>query len=148
MNIVIIGDEYVSTMDIIPQQEEGLTRIHQFFTTLKNEGVLSTGKCRTCGHISWPPRIMCPVCTSDDLAWVRLSSEGVIKACSGGDAVALRGFELPSVHAIVQLDGEPGVRVFTRLVGIDPLAVQEGMRVRLKVVPASRERVVFAFEPL
>ena len=147
MDRVIIGDEYVSTMDIIPQQEERLTRIHQFFATLKNEGVLSTSKCRNCGHISWPPRIMCPMCTSDDLEWVKLSSEGVIKVFSGGDAVALRGFELPAMHAIVQLDGDPGIRVFTRILGTDPLNLEEGMRVRLKVVPASRERVVFAFEP-
>jgi len=145
---VIVGDEYISTLDIIPQQEEGLTRIHQFFSTLKNEGVLTTSKCAACGHVSWPPRIMCPACTSGDLVWVRLASEGVVKAVAGGEAVVLRGYGLPHVHALIQLDGEPPVRVFSRLNGVAPDDAREGMRVRLTVVPASRDRVVFAFEPV
>ena len=39
---------------------------------------LEAGKCKQCGNISFPPRLVCPKCKSKTFETVQLSREGKI----------------------------------------------------------------------
>ena len=42
------------------------------------EGRLVTQKCTACGHLRFPPSILCPKCLSEETAWVQLSGRATI----------------------------------------------------------------------
>ena len=37
---------------------------------------LEAGKCKKCGEVSFPPRLVCPNCKSQEFQTVRLNDEG------------------------------------------------------------------------
>lgn len=79
-------------LDFYPLEDEENTRISQFFKNLK-EGHLTTTKCKACGELLWPPRIVCPNCLSENLEWVDLGVEGELYAFTEMRAGAPLGFE-------------------------------------------------------
>lgn len=42
------------------------------------EGRLSAQRCDACGHLRWPPSVLCPRCLAEGGAWVPLSGRGTI----------------------------------------------------------------------
>jgi len=139
--------EYSYTMDIYPQEHVEETRLWPFFETLK-QGKLTTTKCNKCGHIFWPPEVVCPGCLSDDLEYVDMPKRGKIYAFTVQVAAIPPGFEPPLIHAII--DFENGVRIISPLVDTKPEDVKLGDEVELKVVnipPDSHgDRVLFFFK--
>lgn len=149
--------KYAVTMDLYPPQGKEFTRIQPFFDNLR-QNRFTTTRCKKCGKLSYPPRIICPECLSEDLEWVDLPTEGtVIEAVVEEIGVPI-GFEVPLVLAMVEL---PNAFTFiVRIVNCKPGTLQSGDKVRLNVFevepfPAEfgREtveipRVYFAFEPV
>lgn len=74
---------------------------------------LTTTRCRACGSLSFPPRLFCHLCSSNDLEWVELSGRGRIEAFTTQET-AFR-FMVPDVIGMVEL--EEGVRLLTRIIG-------------------------------
>jgi len=139
--------EYLYTMDIYPQEHMEETRLWPFFENLK-QGKLTTTKCNKCGHIFWPPEVVCPECLSDDLEYVDMPKRGKIYAFTVQVAAIPPRFEPPLIHAII--DFENGVRIISPLVDTKPEDVKLGDEVELKVVnipPDSHgDRVLFFFK--
>lgn len=137
-------------MDFYDLQTPEDTRIHQFYENLR-EGALTTTECRHCGAIHFPPRIVCPECTGDDLAYVELPRRGELFAFSEVRAGAPLGMEedVPFVIAIVDLGD---VRLSSRIDDARSEDLEIGDPVELKVVevdgPADHERVWFRFVPV
>ena len=52
---------YYSAMDTYAQQYEDTTHLYKFYDYLREEGKLTTTKCKDCGHVPWPPRVICPL---------------------------------------------------------------------------------------
>ena len=42
------------------------------------QGRLSAQRCGACGHVRWPPSVLCPKCLAEGGAWVALSGRGMI----------------------------------------------------------------------
>jgi uncharacterized OB-fold protein len=107
-------------------------------------GRLVTTRCRACGHLTFPPKILCPGCWGRDLEWVELSGRG--RLASFTEVWAAPGPfrpEAPYVLGLVDLD--EGVRLLTRVRGrFEELAV--GLRVELAVRRA-RPVSLFEFRP-
>lgn len=94
------------------------------------------------GHGSLPPRRVCPVCGSTDLAETPLAETGVVETFTVVH-VSTPAFvdDAPYATAIADFDG---VRVTGQLRGIDPEAVETGLIVSPDVAESATtgERVL------
>lgn len=92
-------------LDFYDLQTEDQTQIHEFYDNLQ-EGQLTTTQCCDCEEIHFPPRIVCPECTGDNLEYVELPHEGELFAFSevrGGLPLGLSEHDVPYVVAAVDL---------------------------------------------
>lgn len=136
-------------LDFYDLQTAEHTRIHEFYDALR-DGRLTTTECRDCGDLQFPPRVVCPECHSEDLAWTDLPHEGELFAFSAMRAGAPLGMEddVPFVTGIVDLGP---VQLSARIDGADYEDLAIGDPVALRVVDveggADHERVFYRFEP-
>jgi len=138
---------YVATIDPFPHQDKKFNKLYPFYDHLK-QGRLVTTRCRECGHITWPPKTMCPRCASDQIEWTDLPKEGVIVEYTVAERGIPAGFDIPTIFVLVQI-GE--VRILSRLMNARPDQVDIGMAVEpgLVIVPGtpfSEERVLPVFK--
>ena len=137
-------------LDFYDFQTEADTRIHEFYENLR-AGELTTTRCEDCGAIHYPPRVVCPECMGDDLAYVDLPERGELFAFSEVRAGAPLGMEedVPFVIAIVDLGD---VKLSARIDDARSDDLEIGDEVKLKVIeidgPADHERVWYRFVPV
>ncbi len=153
----ILDGKYVATMDLYPQQAKEFNRIYPFYEFLK-QGRFTTTRCKDCGHRSFPPRVICPNCLSENLEWTDLPTKGSVKVVTEEEVGVPLGFETPLIHSLIDLEGE--LTLFTRIVHCKVGQLKEGDEVRLCVFPVDsvpiqvgrevvqKERVFYAFEPV
>lgn len=137
-------------LDFYDYQTPEDTAIHEFYEHLR-AGELATTTCADCEAVHFPPRIVCPECLSDDLAYVTLPERGELFAFSEVRAGAPLGMEddVPFTIAIVDLGD---VRLSARIDGASSEALEIGDPVELRIVdvdgPADHDRVWFRFVPV
>jgi uncharacterized OB-fold protein len=157
LGVPILEDKYPSTMDLYPLEAKEFNRIHQFYENLKQKRFTTT-KCKKCGHVPFPPRVICPECNSEDLEWVGLPTQGKVLYFTEEVAGVPLGFDSPLIHALIDL-GE-GRNLLSRIINCKEGQLKAGDKVQLAVfdVPPmiievkgrikEEERVFFAFEPV
>jgi uncharacterized OB-fold protein len=101
------------------------------FWTGGAEGALRIMRCGDCGAFIHPPRPVCRVCLSDNVAPAAVAGTGVVDTFTVNHQAWYPGLEVPFVIARVALDGAPGVYLTTNIVGCSPDAVEIGDRVRV-----------------
>ena len=74
IGIPFLEGKYSPTLDIWPIEAKEFNRIYKFYEYLR-EGRLTTTKCSECGHVAYPPRVICPGCFSDKLVWIDLPKD-------------------------------------------------------------------------
>ena len=91
---------------------------------------LEAGKCKQCGHISFPPRLVCPKCKLKTFETVKLNREGKILTFTI-IRVAPDKFskETPYVVAIIELND--GVRLTAQVADCDVDKVEIGNKIKL-----------------
>ncbi len=131
-------------LDFYPLQDAKQTRLSPFFDALK-KGRLTTTRCPS-GHVTWPPRVVCPQCHSEALLWVDLPGRGRIYAFSAVLAGAPLGFEseLPFVVGLVDLEGT-GIRLFGRIVGTPWTECRVGQSVEVETYELEDGRAFYRF---
>ena len=87
-------------------------------------------QCEACGHWIFFPRLHCPACASQKLAWRSVSGNGTLYSFTVARVPTLPEFtdEMPQLLAVVQLDEGPHIN--TTLVGAPPEAWKIGQRLR------------------
>jgi len=130
-------------LDFYPLQDEKNTRISQFFKNLK-EGHLTTTKCKECGKLLWPPRIVCPECLSESLEWVDLGAEGELYAFTEIRLGAPLGFveDMPFCVGIIKIGG---LLISARIDDAKYEDLKIGDKVSLKIVELPDNRVFYRF---
>ena len=130
-------------LDFYPLQDEKNTRISQFFKSLK-KGHLTTTKCKECGKVLWPPRIMCPECHSESLEWLDLGVEGELYAFTEIRLGAPLGFveDVPFCVGIVKIGG---LLISARIDDAKYEDLEIGDKVTLKIVEIPDKRVFYRF---
>ncbi len=95
-------------------------------------------KCDKCGHISFPPRAVCPRCSGREFGPARLAEAGSLMTYTV-IRVPPATFEdqSPYVLGIAELDD--GVRLTAQVVDCDAAALKVGMRVKLEFRRISQE---------
>jgi len=132
-------------MDFCSPQSEDFTRISRFFDELR-KGRFMTTKCKKCGTLSWPPRVVCPECQSDKLGWVSLPKKGKLWAFTELCMGAPGGMEqdLPFSIGIIELD-KIGLRLLSRIdTPFKDLEFNKSME--LVVVDMPGDKVFFRFK--
>jgi len=158
--IPFLEGRYSPTLDMWPIEAKEFNRIHEFYENLR-EGKFTTTKCKKCGWVAYPPRVICPGCYSDELEWIELPKKGkgtVAVEKWGGVPIC---YEPPLIDAWIDLgEDSPVKHILSRMVNCPPETLKEGDEVQLVVfdVPAhpielkketiKAERVFFAFEPV
>ncbi len=70
---------------------------------------LTFQKCGECGHVRWPPSIICPRCHSQNMLWISSSGRGTIYSYVVYHQTYHPAFKdkLPYVVAIVEMEEGP-----------------------------------------
>ncbi len=160
VGIPILENLYPVTMDMWPLEAKEFNRIWQFYENLK-QGRFTTTKCKDCGKVAYPPRVICPECYSENLEYIDLPKRGKVIVFSEEVRGVPLGFEAPLIHAVIDLGVEPVRRLLSRIINCPAGYLKEGDEVQLVVfqIPSHpiekgkqgtimAERVFFAFEPV
>lgn len=160
LGIPILEDLYPSTMDMWPIEAKEFNRVWPFYENLK-QGRFTTTKCKDCGFVAYPPRVICPECYSENLEYVDLPKKGKVMVFSEQLKGVPLGFQSPLVHAVIDLGVDPVRRLLTRIINCPQGALKQGDEVELTIfeipsIPIEKgkagtimaERVFFAFEPV
>ena len=123
------------------------------------EKKLMGSKCKKCGHVDLPPRMICSKCLSSDTAWTDLTNQKGTLSTFSCVSVATRRFEErgysaknPYAFGVVTLDN--GAAIMGLLQGVDPKkpeTIKIGMKLKLKFVESQTPaglQVDVGFEPL
>ncbi len=92
---------------------------------------LEAAKCRGCGWIAFPPRLVCPKCVSRDFDPVKLAEAGSLVTWTI-IRVAPEGFEDQTPYAVGIADLDDGARLTAQVVDCDFSELKVGMRVRIE----------------
>ncbi|HEC78852.1 MAG TPA: Zn-ribbon domain-containing OB-fold protein [candidate division WOR-3 bacterium] len=90
---------------------------------------LEAGKCKKCGKISFPPRLICPACGSKDFEKTKLTDYGKIVSYTT-IRVAPSDFATQVPYNIAIVESDNGVRVTTQVVDCKPEDLEIGKRVK------------------
>lgn len=110
---------------------------------------LTACQCAACGTFRMPPTPFCFECQSQDINWPDLPGTGTVFSfaiCNRSPYPDVPDFVY--VPAVIDLDGAPGARVVTNLVGLNAEDVKIGMRVTVDWNPIREDWVLPIFRPL
>jgi uncharacterized OB-fold protein len=104
------------------------------FWQATEHGELALCRCRECRHWQHPPVERCREC-GGPTTFERISAAGTVFSFIVANRASVPGFSelTPYVVALIDLDEQPGLRLASRLAGIDAHAVEIGMRVQAEI---------------
>jgi uncharacterized OB-fold protein len=115
----------------MPRPVPHLNSENRAFWTGGAQGELRLMYCEDCGGYIHPPRPVCRHCLSDKVTPKAVAGTGVIETFTVNYQAWYPGLEVPFVVARVSIDGAPGVRLTTNIVGCPIDAVDIGDKVRV-----------------
>ena len=133
--------DYVFSCDPIPQQIPKFNKLSKYYENM-HAGKLTTTQCTKCGKTTWPPRSVCPVCMSDEMAWIDLPEEGTIVVISIQDGGAFPGFVAPLIFAMLKFGD---VSFMAKIIDVDRAQLAPGKKVRFKPEVQYDGRILPAF---
>jgi uncharacterized OB-fold protein len=126
--------------------ESGLS-IREFFEGAR-AGRLTVQRCRGCGELAVPPRVVCASCQG--LVWERagLGGEGTVTSFTV-IRVPPAGLAAEAPYGVVVVRMSEGVTLLGRTAGIPAAALAETLRVGLPVrfVPSAADPPLLTFTP-
>lgn len=104
-------------------------------------------KCTQCGHIRYPPSIICPKCRSMEAEWVKLSGKGKVFSFVIFRYLYNKAFanDMPYVDAAIEL--EEGPRMLGMITGCELEDVKVDMPVEVYFDNATKEFSLPKFKP-
>lgn len=101
----------------IAKPQPRVTALNEPFWAGCNEGRLMIQRCGACGRHVFYPRVCCPHCKADQLAWVQASGRGKVISHTTVRRTHHDGFnaEAPYVFAAIEL--EEGPCIYAQLPG-------------------------------
>lgn len=92
---------------------------------------LEASKCSACGHVTYPPRRVCPECRKDAPQRTTLSRRGTV-VTSTVIHVAPSDFAMQAPYAMAVVETPERVRLMVQVADCDPATVKPGMEVSLE----------------
>ncbi|MBC8312838.1 MAG: Zn-ribbon domain-containing OB-fold protein [Candidatus Cloacimonetes bacterium] len=91
---------------------------------------LEAAKCKKCGKVFFPPRLICDKCKSEEFEKITLPENGKIVTFTI-IRVAPQQFETEVPYAIAIVELENGVRLTTQVVDCNPEKLKIGNEIKL-----------------
>lgn len=73
-------------------------------------------RCKDCSRLRFPPRPMCPDCSSWNAEWTKLSGKGRIFSWTVCHPPVLKAFEEKAPYHVVLVEMEEGTRLISNMV--------------------------------
>jgi uncharacterized protein len=116
-------------------------------------------RCEACATVVFPPQDGCPKCGTQGMAVIELGRRGTLWTWTSQDFLPKHPYIGPeteddfSGYLVGYVELPEGVRVITRLIGVDRADVEIGMELELVAWPFTRdadgtEVVAYAFRPV
>ena len=115
------------------------------FAAYLERGELALQSCEACGRQVFPPRVACPHCGSDRLAFRAVSGRGTVYSTT----VVRRKPEEGGDYNLALVDLEEGARLMSRVEGIAPQLVAIGQQVTARIAPKAgpKGETLVLFDP-
>ncbi len=115
------------------------------FAAHLERGDLALQSCEACGKQVFPPRVACPHCGSDRLAFRVVSGRGTVYSTT----VVRRKSEEGGDYNLALIDLEEGARLMSRVEGIAPELVAIGQAVAARIAPGAgpKGETLVLFDP-
>jgi uncharacterized OB-fold protein len=104
-------------------------------------------RCTACGRTRLPPAPVCAGCRSDASDWQELSGRGEVYTYTIVHRPIAAGQPLPTLIAVIALEGSGGLRMISNLVDVDPDEVAIGMPVEVVWEDMSDQLAIPRFRP-
>lgn len=91
---------------------------------------LEAGKCKGCGNVNFPPRIVCPECGKNEFETVKLQDEGTLQTFTI-IRVASDTFSLQTPYAVGIVELNDGVKVTTQIADVNFDELKIGQKVKI-----------------
>lgn len=92
---------------------------------------LEAGRCKGCGKVTYPARLICPACRGDEIEKLNLSPNGKV-ITSTVIHVPPDDFLMEAPYAMAVVETPEGARLMTQVVDCEPSSVMPGMEVSLE----------------
>lgn len=136
-------------MPDIQRPVPAITELTRPFWTGGAQGVLRMQQCTVCDRLCHPPALRCPH-DHAPLEYAELSGRGRLESWTINRHQWFPGFTPPYVIAFVNPAEDPGARLLTNVVNIDPDELVDNMALRVvfdRVLDSDDEVYLPLFEP-
>ena len=103
-------------------------------------------RCAACGHTRLGAPV-CSECRSTDAEWQSVSGRGEVYTYTIVHRPIAANQPLPTLIAVIALEGGGGVRLISNLVGVDPASVRIGMPVEVVFEDMGADLAIPRFRP-
>ena len=110
-------------------------------------GTLCMQRCSECGHVRFPPSLLCPRCLSETAAWVRLSGRGTVFSWIVVHQSQHPAFNADTPYNVTIVELEEGPRLHTNLVGCRNDEIHIGLPVEVVFEKINDEVTLPKFRP-
>lgn len=124
-----------------PDKTDGVSQgVEAQYRQALDDGRFLIQHCAGCDRAVFYPRMICPHCGADKLAWATPDGRGTVYSTT----VVRRKPDAGGDYNVALIDLQEGVRLMSRVDGVAPDAVRIGMGVRAQVIQQDgRGLVVF-----
>ena len=110
-------------------------------------GELRAQRCTACGHLRWPPSVVCPRCLAEGGEWIQLSGRGRIYSFIVVHRPQHPAFFEDVPYNVVIVELEEGIRLHSNVVGCANEELRVGMPVEVVFDKVSDEVTLPRFRP-
>jgi len=110
-------------------------------------GELRMQQCGDCGHVRFPPSLICPVCLSSRAEWVRLSGRGTVYSWIVVHQSQHPAFNADAPYNVAIIELEEGPRLHTNLVNCPNDQIHIGLPVEVVFEKINDEVTLPKFQP-
>jgi len=111
------------------------------------EGRLTAQRCTACGHLRWPPSVLCPKCLDHGTEWVTLSGRGTIYSWIIVHRPQHPAFFADAPYNVAIVELEEGPRLHTNVVECANEEIRIGLPVEVVFEKKDDEITLPKFRP-
>ncbi len=105
-------------------------------------------KCGDCGHLRFPPSVLCPRCLSESFAWEKMSGRGKVYTWIIVHRPQHPVFYDEAPYNVVIIELDEGPRLHSRIVGCPNEDIRIGMPVEVVFEKKNDDVTMPYFKPL